>query len=105
MDDLHYASAILQIRSFHLFSMSIDHNSLRLIQLYNSAVIVLNTVAALDKNLDLVLFCPDYVLQTALLAAGTLLKIVRSSLSDNIDMQCARSGNHSAQKPQGLSRS
>lgn len=91
MNHLHLAIAYLHIRSFYLYCKLENRSMLGLAQLYGTAISLLETVALQDKVQDIGHYCPDYVFQAIMLSASIILKLLRSPVAENLDIQSGTS--------------
>jgi hypothetical protein len=89
---LEVAIARLQIRSFSFLITESDLDNVDRTQLSNAAITTMETVSELDSNFQISLVCPDHVFHGILLAACTLLKLLKSyPPNTNLDDKYRRS--------------
>lgn len=70
--------ARLQIRSLVFLTIQDDIDLIDLTQLSNAAISTIDTIIELDSTIRVLLHCPGYVFHGVVLAACTLLRLIKS---------------------------
>lgn len=79
--------ARLSIKAFHFFAAPDPMRDAGLIQLYTIACSVISLSAEHDKSNDFAPHCTQYYMRMIVLAAMSILRILRSLLKDHVDIQ------------------